>query len=240
MPCSVGRGLDFNIESGHSGRDAGYTWAPMNALRCFPFRFPTDPRLWLAVILAVLTSASAVMAGDHFDNPNRPDDLTPAELAEPEEAEELWKEQQEPLPIFPRAQDLIPVRADAGAEGYNYYIDVNSVSLAADKVLRYTIVIQSPEGASNIIYEGIRCATKEIKTVAYGTQGGRFARLVDPKWIYVLTQNQGPLGYRTTLVERYVCDENGWAINGETVLERLVLYDPRRVRIAPRPTDSGD
>ncbi|TDJ18180.1 MAG: hypothetical protein E2O65_06700 [Gammaproteobacteria bacterium] len=240
MPCSVGRGLDFNIESGHSGRDAGYTWAPMNALRCFPFRFPTDPRLWLAVILAVLTSASAVMAGDHFDNPNRPDDLTPAELAEPEQAVELWKEQQEPLPIFPRAQDLIPVRADAGAEGYNYYIDVNSVSLAADKVLRYTIVIQSPEGASNIIYEGIRCATKEIKTVAYGTQGGRFARLVDPKWIYVLTQNQGPLGYRTTLVERYVCDENGWAINGETVLERLVLYDPRRVRIAPRPTDSGD
>jgi len=240
VPCSVGRGLDFNIESGHSGRDAGYTWAPMNALRCFPFRFPTDPRLWLAVILAVLTSASAVMAGDHFDNPNRPDDLTPAELAEPEQAVELWKEQQEPLPIFPRAQDLIPVRADAGAEGYNYYIDVNSVSLAADKVLRYTIVIQSPEGASNIIYEGIRCATKEIKTVAYGTQGGRFARLVDPKWIYVLTQNQGPLGYRTTLVERYVCDENGWAINGETVLERLVLYDPRRVRIAPRPTDSGD
>lgn len=232
--------MDFNIESGHSGRDAGYTWAPMNALRCFPFRFPTDPRLWLAVILAVLTSASAVMAGDHFDNPNRPDDLTPAELAEPEQAVELWKEQQEPLPIFPRAQDLIPVRADAGAEGYNYYIDVNSVSLAADKVLRYTIVIQSPEGASNIIYEGIRCATKEIKTVAYGTQGGRFARLVDPKWIYVLTQNQGPLGYRTTLVERYVCDENGWAINGETVLERLVLYDPRRVRIAPRPTDSGD
>ncbi|MEE8285695.1 MAG: CNP1-like family protein [Gammaproteobacteria bacterium] len=240
MPYSLGQGLVFNIESGHSGRNAGYTWAPMNALRCFPFRFPTNPRLWLAVILAVLTNASAVMAGDHFDNPNRPDDLTPAELAEPEQAEDLWKEQQEPLPIFPRAQDLIPVRADAGAEGYNYFIDVNSVSLAADEVLRYTIVIQSPDGASNIIYEGIRCSTKEIKTVAYGTRGGRFARLVDPKWIYVLTQNQGPLGYRTTLVERYVCDENGWAINGETVLERLVLYDPRRVRIAPRPTDSGD
>ncbi len=154
MPCSLGRGLVFNIESGHSGRNAGYTWAPMNALRCFPFRFSTNPRLWLAVILAVLTNTSAVMAGDHFDNPNRPDDLTPAELAEPEQAEELWKEQQEPLPIFPRAQDLIPVRADAGAEGYNYFIDVNSVSLAADEVLRYTIVIQSPDGASNIIYEG--------------------------------------------------------------------------------------
>lgn len=212
----------------------------MNALRCFPFRSPTRPRLWSAVILALLTNASAVMARDDADNPNRPDDLTPAEIAEPEEAEKPWQEQQEALPIFPRAQDLIPVRADTGAEGYNYYIDVNSVSLSADEVLHYTMVIQSPAGASNIVYEGIRCATQEIKTVAYGTRGGRFARMVDPKWIYVLIRNQGPLGYRTTLVERYVCDENGWAIDSDTVLERLVMYDPRRVRIAPRPTDSGD
>jgi hypothetical protein len=212
----------------------------MNALRCFPFRSLTRPPLWSAVILALLTNASAVMARDDADNPRQPDDLTPAEIAEPEEAEKPWQEQQEALPIFPRAQDLIPVRADTGAAGYNYYIDVNSVSLSADEVLHYTIVIQSPDGASNIVYEGIRCATQEIKTVAYGTRGGRFARMVDPKWIYVLIRNQGPLGYRTTLVERYVCDENGWAIDSDTVLERLVMYDPRRTRIAPRPTDSGD
>ena len=196
--------------------------------------------MWSAVILALLTNASAVMARDDADNPRQPDDLTPAEIAEPEEAEKTWQEQQEALPIFPRAQDLIPVRADTGAEGYNYYIDVNSVSLSADEVLHYTIVIQSPDGASNIVYEGIRCATQEIKTVAYGTRGGRFARMVDPKWIYVLIQNQGPLGYRTTLVERYVCDENGWAIDSDTVLERLVMYDPRRTRIAPKPADTGD
>ncbi len=75
--------------------------------------------MWLAVILAILTNASAVMAAEHADNPNRPDDLTPAEIAEPEEAEKPWQERQEPLPPFPRAQDLIPVRADAGADGYN-------------------------------------------------------------------------------------------------------------------------
>ena len=209
----------------------------MDALRCFPFSSPTRPRLWLAVILAILTNASAVMAAEHADNPNRPDDLTPAEIAEPEEAEKPWQERQEPLPPFPRAQDLIPERADTGADGYHY---VNSVSLTTDGVLHYTIVIQSPNGASNIIHEGIRCASKEIKTVAYGTRDGRFARMLDPKWIYVLIQNQGSLGYRTTLVERYVCDENGWAIDSDTVLERLVMHDPRRIRIAPRPTDSGD
>ena len=209
----------------------------MDALRCFPFSSSARPRLWLAVVLAVLTNAPLVMARDDADNPNLPDDLTPAEIAEPEEAEKPWQEQQGALPSFPRAQDLIPVRADTGADGYNYFVDVNSVSLTADKVLHYTIIIQSPNGASNIIYEGIRCATKEIKIVAYGTRDGRFARMLDPKWIYVFTQ--GPLGYRTTLVERYVCDADGWALDSDTVLERLVMHDPRRTRIAPRPPDSG-
>ncbi len=210
----------------------------MDALRCFPFSSPTRPRLWLAVILVALMNAPVAMANDHADNPNKPDDLTPAEIAEPEEAEKSWQEQQEPLPPFPRAQDLIPVRADSGADGYNYYIDVNSVSLGADEVLRYTIVIQSPNGASNIVYEGIRCATREIKTLAYGTRGGRFARMPDPKWIYVFTQ--GPLAYRNTLVERYTCDENGWAIDSDAVLDRLVMHDPRRARISPRPPDSSE
>ena len=210
----------------------------MNALRYFPFTSRIEPRLWLPVILALLMSIPAAMARDDADNPNAPDDLVPAEIAEPEEAEAPWQEQLESLPSFPHAQDLIPVRADEADPGYNYYIDVNSVSLATDEVLRYTIIIQSPHGASNIVYEGIRCATKEIKVLAYGTRDGRFARMTDPKWIYVFTQ--GPLGYRTTLVERYVCDENGWAMDSDAVLERLVLHDPRRPRVEPKRAASSD
>ncbi len=188
-------------------------------------------------MLVVLAFVPVAMAAEHSDNPRRPDDLTPAEIAEPEEPETPWQEQMLLLPPFPRAQDLIPVRADVGGPGYNYYIDVNSVTLDADEVLRYTVIIQSPDGASNIVYEGIRCATKEIKTLAYGTRGGRFAPMADPRWTFVYTK--GPLGYRTSLVERYVCDENGWAIGTDAVLERLVTHDPRRARLAPREADTG-
>ena len=209
----------------------------MDAPPRFPFISLIAPRAWLPVIVAVLALLPVAMAAEHADNPLRPDDLTPAEIAEPEEAEKPWQEEQLPLPPFPRAQDLIPLRADVGGPGYNYYVDVNSVSLSADEVLRYTVIIQSPRGASNIVYEGIRCATKEIKTLAYGTRDGRFERMADPKWTFVYTK--GPLGYRTTLVERYVCDENGWAIDTDAVLERLVTHDPRRSRIAPREADTG-
>lgn len=209
----------------------------MDAPRRFPFTSLIKPGLWPTAILVLLTLATAAMARDDADNPNRPD-LTPAERAEPEASEKPWQEQLVTLPIFPRAEDLLPIRGDAGDPGYNYYIDVNSVSLSPDEVLRYTVIIQSPQGASNIVYEGIRCATNEIKTLAYGTRDGRFKRLADAEWTYVHTQ--GPLGYRTTLVELYVCDENGWAVSSDTVLERLVMHDPRRSRLAPKEAPSSD
>ena len=210
----------------------------MNAPRLFLFTFPIKPQRCLPVVLALLMTVSAAMARDDADNPNKPDDLTPAERAEPEALDGGSREQALVLPRFPRAQDLLPIRGDAGDPGYNYYIDVNSVLLTTDEVLRYTVIIQSPSGASNIVYEGIRCATQEVKTLAFGTRDGRFARMPDSQWLYV--HSPGALGYRTTLVELYVCDENGWAVNSDTVLHRLVKYDPRRPRLAPKEAPSSD
>jgi hypothetical protein len=195
------------------------------------------PHCWLPVILALLASMTAANATDHADNPNRPDDLLPAERAEPV-IEEGWKEAAVTLPAFPRARDLLPLRAETGDADYNYYIDVNSVTLTSDEVLRYTVVIQAPGGANNIIYEGIRCATKEVKSFAYGTRDGRFERMADPEWRYF--RSRGAMGYRTALVERYVCDEQGWAVDSDTVLERLVMHDPRRPRIAPKIPEASD
>jgi len=211
----------------------------MNAPRRLPFTSLDKPLMCRALILGLLLHLPAAMARDDADNPNRPDDLTPAELAEPEVDPATLPQQAILLPPFPRARDLLPIRGDAAAgTGYNYYVDVNSVSLTTDGVLHYTIVIQSPNGASNIVYEGIRCATEEIKVLAYGTRDGRFSRMPDPQWVYVHTQ--GPLGYRTTMVEYYVCDKNGWASSLDSVLDRLVLHDPRRARVAPKEATSSD
>lgn len=195
------------------------------------------PRCWLAIIFALLANTPVAMATEHFDNPRRPDNWVPAERAEPA-TEETWKEASLALPPFPRAQDLLPLRAETGDAEYSYYIDVNSVTLTSDEVLRYTVVIQAPGGANNIFYEGIRCATKEVKSFAYGTRDGRFERMANPEWRYLYVR--GPMGFRTALVERYVCDEQGWAVDSDTVLERLVMHDPRRPRLAPKPPEASD
>lgn len=215
-------------EGGHLRGEARYTSGLMNA----------PPRFRLALAAALLMSVSVAGARDDADNPNRPTDLTPAERGVLADPETPVRDQLEPLPAFPRASDLIPVRGDTGDLDYTYYIDVNSVKLTTDEVLHYTIVIQSPSGSSNIIYEGIRCATKEVKTYAFGTRDGRFARMKKPEWTYTYTR--GPLGYRTMLVELYVCDANGWAVDADTVLERLVRHDPRRARVAPREAPAGN
>lgn len=210
----------------------------MDAPSRLPLILSLKPRYWFPLLVLTLGCMSATHANNHVDNPRRDGDLTPAERFEPEEEEKSRGEAAVPLPAFPRAQTLIPVRADSGHADYRYYIDVNSVSLAEDEVTRYTIIIQSPVGDSNVIYEGIRCGTEEAKMFAFGTKDGRFARIANPKWTYFYTP--GAMGYRRSLVELYVCDEHGWALDSDTVLERLVMHDPRRPRFVPKRPESSD
>lgn len=62
------------------------------------------------------------------------------------------------LPAYPKAGNLLPF--DAGPASDNlHYIDAPSIVVGEDGVVRYTLVIKSPEGAMNISYEGMRCAT---------------------------------------------------------------------------------
>ena len=196
------------------------------------------PRRRLALLLAALVCAAPAWARDDASNPNRPDDLTPAERGVLLEDDPQRKPVEVTLPAFPRASDLIPLRAERGDEAYAYYIDVNSLRLSPEEILFYTVVIQSADGSSNIIYEGLRCATEEIKSYAYGTRDGRFEIMPDAQWKYFY--NEGPLGYRMDLMETYACTEAGWAVETDTVLERLVTYDPRRARVAPKKFDAGD
>ncbi|ARO87089.1 hypothetical protein EBAPG3_004485 [Nitrosospira lacus] len=69
-----------------------------------------------------------------------------------------WAELQAQLPAYPKTENLLPF--DAGPASDNlHYIDAPSIAVGEDGIVRYTLVIKSPEGAMNISYEGMRCAT---------------------------------------------------------------------------------
>lgn len=106
------------------------------------------------------------------------------------------------LPAFPKAENLVAFDVSA-ATSNRFYIDAPSVSLGQDGVVRMTFVIESASGVRNISYEGIRCATTERKTYAYGRADGTWSPARNPAWqaIRENTLNR----HHAELFRNYIC-----------------------------------
>jgi hypothetical protein len=117
----------------------------------------------------------------------------------PEEKE--FREIEIVLPAYPRDEDLVEFRPRGGSRN-RFHIDSRSVSIGEDRVVRYTAVIRSPSGATNVSYEGLRCQTGEYKVYAFGAEGKKWSPARAPKWRPV-----GPLAanFRHGLYKDYLC-----------------------------------
>jgi hypothetical protein len=105
-----------------------------------------------------------------------------------------WKELQAQLPAYPRPQDLILL--EAGSETpHKFYIDAKSVSVGVDDVVRYTTVVKTAGGATNVTFEGMRCDTREQKLYALGRSDGSWGRARDPKWQRIVLRDLQPHHY---------------------------------------------
>ncbi len=150
--------------------------------------------------------------------------------------EEKWSESDQiKFPHAPHEGDLVRLDSKLIEGRYEYFIDRASISMGSDTVLRYTVVLESNNGARNTFYEGIRCATSEFKTYAYFTQTGEFKALASKAWRKL--KSTGPYDYRRLLAERYVCDRNGWPLNEKQVQERIAQNDPAGIQRRPKLSD---
>ncbi len=88
--------------------------------------------------------------------------------AEPESAEALPAEEALVLPAYPDEADLVALPL-AGAPGeFRFFVDGSSISAGTDGVVRYTLVARSAAGVHNVSYEGMRCASGELRIYALG------------------------------------------------------------------------
>lgn len=98
-----------------------------------------------------------------------------------DEEKKPWSEIEARLPAYPRTENLL--RFEGGvASGNRFYIDAPSLSVGEDGVVRYTMLVRAPGGATNVSFEGIRCATGEQKLYAVGRSDGKWTRARDPAW----------------------------------------------------------
>lgn len=116
--------------------------------------------VWLACVVA---GASPALAEDAWDE------------------EKLWVEDPVTLPKAPRSEALVEVDIGATAS-HRAFVDADSLSVGADRVVRYTLVTRMQGGATNVGYEGLRCATRERRLYATGRADGSWHLVRGGRW----------------------------------------------------------
>jgi len=100
----------------------------------------------------------------------------------PNEREDEHLDEQSPkLPSFPKEENLVGIQVD-GEASFGYFVDLESVSVGGDGVVRYTLVARSDGGATNIAYEGIRCKGRERKLYAFGRADKTWSAARNQQW----------------------------------------------------------
>lgn len=105
----------------------------------------------------------------------------PAQAAEEMPTAQSTEEAPVELPPYPKEENLQSFFVSPTAT-HTFMIDLPSVSISKDGVIRYTLVSKSRTGALNISHEGIRCRTQDRKSYAFGRTNGDWVRSRSDEW----------------------------------------------------------
>ena len=120
------------------------------------------------------------------------------------ETPEVWQESVIDLPALSPKSSFTQYQTRTQT-GFNFYVDVSSISFSADGVVRLSLLAISPKGSENITYEGFRCETKEYKLYALSwTFDANWLPTKGAKWRTISPTS--PNSYRGDLLEYYICN----------------------------------
>ncbi len=105
------------------------------------------------------------------------------------ENEKPWKELQHALPAYPKDENLLPFYVSATTDNL-FFVDAASIKIGDDGVVRYALLVKSPQGAKNLTFEGMRCASHEKKVYAFGRADGTWSQARFSKWEAISYQNR--------------------------------------------------
>ncbi len=172
-----------------------------------PCLLPVKPFCRALCVLAIIPSVAPAYDEESTDGaPTYIDNSVP------------WQEQENRLPDYPEKADLLEV--DAGTDGLQYtvYLDKHSLVIGDDRVVRYTVVLESSTGVWNVTYEGLHCGERKYRRYAYGFDG-TWQPLPDSQWSPVT--GNGANAYRRVFYERYICDPTDMPGSAEEILNKF-------------------
>lgn len=136
-----------------------------------------------------------------------------------------WQEMQAQLPTYPKTDNLRKVDGGGGSS-HQFFIDDTSVSVGDDGVVRYTLMVKTGGGATNVSFEGIRCESRDYKVYAFGRTNGEWSRARDPQWRHIEAQTIN--GYRYILHNEYFCPAKKFPASLKEIAQNLRYGPPRR------------
>ena len=126
-----------------------------------------------------------------------------------------WKESEAPPPPSFNKDQLIPITMPSYVS-LQFGVDPATLSITPDGIVRYVIVAANATGSFHAMYEGIRCATWEVKTYARASNNGQWSSVKDPQW-QGLSDNR-PSKHAVALAKLGVCDGGSIATSSVDVL----------------------
>ena len=136
-----------------------------------------------------------------------------------------WAELQAQIPAYPKAENLFQFYAGA-ATTHNFFVDSASVSVGDDGVVRYTLMIKTGGGATNVSFEGIRCEARELKVYAFGRPNGEWSRARDPQWKRIEAREVN--NHHLALHSDYFCPSRKYAAPLPQIVKTLKSGPPKR------------
>jgi hypothetical protein len=102
----------------------------------------------------------------------------------------------------PQRGELIEFFVAATSE-FRFFVDAASLSVGSDGIVRYVLVARSAAGTENVSFEGMRCATREVRIYALGRDGAWVGRETDWRAI----QPRSVQRWHNELYREYFCPQ---------------------------------
>ena len=179
---------------------------------------------WLALIAAGLACVPA--AAQRTREP----------IQAPPEAPEVG-ELKVPPPAYPADADLVEFQLP-GRTRNRYYVDGKTLSVGADKIVRFVMVVRSPANVSNVSFAGVNCKTREWKDYAFARTDRTWAVNEQAQWRYIQDLNLN--NYQYTLFDEFFCYggfRSGSPIGAADLIVRNLKYPITPDSRVPRTYD---
>jgi hypothetical protein len=131
-----------------------------------------------------------------------------------------WQEEESALPAFPQDKDLTEFYVGPQATNH-YYIDASTLDVGKDGVIRYTLVVKTAGGATNVTREGMHCDRREYRLYATGRADRTWATSRSVDWRPI--ENKPVNRHHAALSVDYFCPNGGPILNVESGREALRL-----------------